>query len=196
MKLRQFAVLLVAVMALAACGADEPAATDTAASEPAAAESEPATVASEAPSEVASEPVGGTGSGTIAVESSDLGDILVDGEGMTLYVFDNDTDENSTCYDDCEANWPPLTGEVTAGDGADESLLGTSEREDGTTQVTYAGKPLYYFAGDQAAGDTNGQAVGDIWWVVGPDGEAIKSAAGGGGASDDSASGNDDGGGY
>ena len=195
MKLRQLAVLLVAVMALAACGADEPAASDSAASEPAAAESEPAAVASEASSEVSSEPVAGTGTGTIAVESSDLGDILVDGEGMTLYVFDNDTDENSTCYDDCEANWPPLTGEVGAGDGVDESLLGTSEREDGTTQVTYGGKPLYYFAGDQAAGDTNGQAVGDVWWVVGADGEAITSAAGGGGASEESggaASGNDD----
>jgi predicted lipoprotein with Yx(FWY)xxD motif len=195
MKLRQLAVLLVAVMALAACGADEPAASDTA-SEPAAAESEPAAVASEASSEVSSEPAAGGAAGTIAVESTDLGDILVDGEGMTLYVFDNDTDENSTCYDDCEANWPPLTGEAEAGDGVDESLLGTSEREDGTPQVTYAGKPLYYFAGDQAAGDTNGQAVGDIWWVVGADGEPIKTAAGGGEASEESgggaASGNDD----
>jgi predicted lipoprotein with Yx(FWY)xxD motif len=204
MKLRQFGVLLVAVMALAACGADEPAASDTAgaaASEPAAVESEPAAIASEASSEASSEPAAGGGAATIAVESSDLGDILVDGEGMTLYVFDNDTDENSTCYDDCEANWPPLTEEVEAGDGVDESLLSTSEREDGTQQVTYAGKPLYYFAGDQAAGDTNGQGVGDIWWVVGPDGEAITGAGGGGGgASDDSdggaASNDDDGDGY
>jgi predicted lipoprotein with Yx(FWY)xxD motif len=195
MKLRQFAVLLVAVMALAACGADEPAA-DTAASEPAAAASEPAAVES-APASVASEASSESAAGgaEIAVTSSDLGDILVDGEGMTLYVFDNDTDENSTCYDDCEANWPPLTGEVTAGDGVDQSLLGTSEREDGTTQVTYAGKPLYYFAGDQAAGDTNGQAVGDIWWVVGPDGEKIQDAAASG-SGDGAASGDDDGTGY
>ena len=190
MKLRQLAVLLVAVMALAACGADEPAA-DTTASEPAAVESAPASVASEsmASSESAA------GGAEIAVASSDLGDILVDGEGMTLYVFDNDTDENSTCYADCEANWPPSTGEVTAGDGVDQSLLGTSEREDGTTQVTYAGKPLYYFAGDQAAGDTNGQAVGDIWWVVGPDGEKIEDAAASG-SGDGTASGDDNGTGY
>ena len=191
----KLAMLLVAVMALAACGADEPA-SDTAASEPAAAEveSEPAVAEVESePESTTSEPSAG-GAAEIAVESSDFGDILIDGEGMTLYVFDNDTDENSTCYDDCEANWPPLTGDVTAGEGVDDSLLGTSEREDGTTQVTYAGKPLYYFAGDQAAGDTNGQAVGDIWWVVGPDGEKSTEAAA---AADDSgdggaASGDDD----
>jgi predicted lipoprotein with Yx(FWY)xxD motif len=181
MKFRQLAVMLVAMLALAACGggADDTAGGDTADSEPATVDSEPAAVESE-PTAIESEPASSEGSeaatggaGEIAVESSDLGEILVDGEGMTLYVFDNDTDENSTCYDDCAANWPPLTGEVSAGEGVDESLLGTSERDDGETQVTYAGKPLYYFAGDQAPGDTNGQALQDIWWVVGPDGEAI-----------------------
>jgi predicted lipoprotein with Yx(FWY)xxD motif len=189
MKIRQFAVMLVAMLALAACGggAEDTSAGDTADSEPATVESEPAIVESEP---VESEPATGgeseatsAGGSEIAVESSDLGDVLVDGEGLTLYVFDNDTDENSTCYDDCEANWPPLTGDVTAGEGVDESLLGTSERENGDTQVTYAGKPLYYFAGDQAAGDTNGQAVGDVWWVVAPDGEAITGDSAGGGSS-------------
>src|SRR5688572_25910109 len=117
--------------------------------------------------------------GTVAVADSDLGSILVDAEGITLYRFDNDTDGESTCYDDCEANWPPLLIEgdsPAAGEGADESLLGTTERTDGTVQVTYAGQPLYYFAGDEAAGDVNGQAVGDIWWVVAADGAAIKTA--------------------
>ncbi|HEX6257820.1 MAG TPA: hypothetical protein VFZ70_18575, partial [Euzebyales bacterium] len=113
------------------------------------------------------------GGGAIEVTDSDLGEILVDGEGMTLYVFDNDTDGNSTCYDDCEANWPAFTGDVSAGDGVDDGLLGSSERDDGTMQVTYDGQPLYYFAGDQAPGDLNGQAVGDIWWVVDPDGQKI-----------------------
>jgi predicted lipoprotein with Yx(FWY)xxD motif len=191
----KLAVLLVAVMVLAACGADEPASdtADSAESEAVAVESEPTSTATDAASESSA-----GGAAEIAVESSDFGDILVDGEGMTLYLFDNDTDENSTCYDDCEANWPPLTGDVTAGEGVDESLLGTSEREDGTTQVTYAGKPLYYFAADQAPGDTNGQAVSDIWWVVGPDGEKITEAAA---AADDSGGGaaagdDDDGTGY
>jgi predicted lipoprotein with Yx(FWY)xxD motif len=180
MRTRWIVAALVAVMALAGCGADEGAGADDAApeSEVAAAPSEPAAETAEEPSEPADDSAA-AGTAAVEVASSDLGDILVDTEGMTLYVFDSDTDENSTCYDDCEANWPPLTGEATAGDGVDESLLGTSEREDGTTQVTYAGKPVYYFAGDQAAGDTNGQAVGDVWWVVGPDGEAITDAAGG-----------------
>jgi predicted lipoprotein with Yx(FWY)xxD motif len=195
MKVRQFAVMLAAMLALAACAGSEEAGGggDTAseaapvASEPAPAESEPAAVASEAP---------GAEAEAISVESSDLGDILVDGEGRTLYVFDNDTDENSTCYDDCEANWPPLTEEVEAGEGVDASLLSTSEREDGSAQVTYAGRPLYYFAADQAPGDTNGQGVGDVWWVVGPDGEAIESAAGGDATASGAGGGEDDGSGY
>jgi len=195
MKVRQFAVMLAAMLTLAACAGSEEAGGggDTAseaapvASEPAPAESEPAAVASEAP---------GAEAEAISVESSDLGDILVDGEGRTLYVFDNDTDENSTCYDDCEANWPPLTEEVEAGEGVDASLLSTSEREDGSAQVTYAGRPLYYFAADQAPGDTNGQGVGDVWWVVGPDGEAIESAAGGDATASGAGGGADDGSGY
>lgn len=111
---------------------------------------------------------------TVAVEDSDLGQIVVDGEGRTLYVFLVDEGTESTCYDDCEASWPPLTveGDPT-GDGVDASLLGTTEREDGSTQVTLDGHPLYYFASDEAADDVNGQGVGDVWYVVSPEGEAI-----------------------
>jgi predicted lipoprotein with Yx(FWY)xxD motif len=111
----------------------------------------------------------------LMVAGSALGDILVDGEGRTLYLFTNDTDETSVCYDQCEQNWPVFYEEDlgTPGDGIDVSLLGTTERTDGTTQVTYNGWPLYYFAGDAAAGDTNGQEVGDVWFVVAPAGTAI-----------------------
>jgi len=110
----------------------------------------------------------------VAVEDSDLGQIVVDSEGRTLYVFLVDEGTESTCYDDCEANWPPLTAEGDlAGDGVDASLLGTTEREDGSTQVTLDGHPLYYFAGDETADDVNGQGVGDVWYVVSPEGEAI-----------------------
>jgi predicted lipoprotein with Yx(FWY)xxD motif len=111
---------------------------------------------------------------TVAVEDSDLGQIVVDSEGQTLYVFLVDEGTESTCYDDCEANWPPLTveGDLT-GDGVDASLLGTTERQDGTTQVTLDGHPLYYFGGDETADDINGQGVGDVWYVVSPEGEAI-----------------------
>jgi predicted lipoprotein with Yx(FWY)xxD motif len=111
---------------------------------------------------------------TVAVEDSDLGQIVVDGEGRTLYVFLADEGSESTCYEDCEATWPPLTVEGDpAGEGVDASLLGTTEREDGSTQVTLDGHPLYYFGGDETADDVNGQGVGDVWYVVSPQGEAI-----------------------
>lgn len=113
---------------------------------------------------------------TLGVAESELGSILVDAEGRTLYVFLNDSGGESTCYGECAANWPALAtdGEPQAGEGVEASLLGTTEREDGTVQVTYNVMPLYYFAADEAPGDTNGQGVGDVWYVVSPEGEPIQ----------------------
>lgn len=113
---------------------------------------------------------------TVTVEDSDLGQILVDAEGRTLYVFLADEGAESTCYDECEASWPPLTieGDPAAGEGVDDSVLGTTEREDGSTQVTIDGHPLYHFAADETADDVNGQGVGDVWFVVSPAGEPIQ----------------------
>lgn len=113
-------------------------------------------------------------SAAISVANGPLGDILVDADGSTLYLFIPDGQGESTCYDQCETNWPPLTGEISAGDGLDAALLGSSTRTDGSEQVTYNGWPLYYFAGDAAPGDTNGQGINDIWFVVSPAGEAIR----------------------
>jgi predicted lipoprotein with Yx(FWY)xxD motif len=110
---------------------------------------------------------------TLDVADSSLGEIVVDADGATLYVFVPDAGGASTCYDQCEENWPPLVGAVGAGEGIDASLIGTTERTDGSAQVTYAGWPLYYFAGDAAAGETNGQGLNEVWWVVAPDGSAI-----------------------
>lgn len=109
----------------------------------------------------------------VTTADSDLGTILVDGEGMTLYLFTQDSPNTSVCFDDCLAAWPILEGEPTAGGEADDSLLGSFEREDGTVQATYKDWPLYYFAQDQAPGDTTGQAVKDVWWVLDTDGEAV-----------------------
>ncbi|MFW6449070.1 MAG: hypothetical protein ACOC0X_05965 [Halobacteriota archaeon] len=104
----------------------------------------------------------------------DLGDILVDGEGMTLYMFDNDEQGagESTCYDDCAGNWPPLTVDDAprAGDTV-EASLDTFEREDGSMQVSAAGWPLYTWAADEEPGDATGQGVNDVWWVLDPAGE-------------------------
>lgn len=111
---------------------------------------------------------------TLALASSDLGDIVTDAEGFSLYVFQPDEQGDSTCYDSCAASWPPLVGAVSAGDGIDAALIGSSERTDGSLQVTYNGWPLYYFAADAAPGDTNGQLVGDVWFVIGPDGNPIR----------------------
>jgi predicted lipoprotein with Yx(FWY)xxD motif len=118
---------------------------------------------------------------TVAIEDSELGQVVVDSEGQTLYVFLADEGSESTCYEDCEANWPPLTveGNPPAGEGVDASLLGTTEREDGSVQLTLGGRPLYYFGGDETADDMNGQGVGDVWYVVSPEGEPITASRGG-----------------
>ncbi len=116
------------------------------------------------------------GSATVGVSQNEtLGDFLVDAEGMTLYLFTKDTENTSTCYGDCATAWPPLLtdGEATVGEGLDASLLGTTERTDGTTQITYGGWPLYYWVKDEAPGDTTGQDVGEVWYVVSPAGEAV-----------------------
>jgi predicted lipoprotein with Yx(FWY)xxD motif len=107
-----------------------------------------------------------------------LGSFLADGEGRTLYLFTKDTKDTTVCYDKCEQAWPPLLslGEPTLSEGIITTLVGTTLREDGTTQLTYNGWPLYYFAQDAAAGDTTGQAVGDVWWVVSGEGNPIKPA--------------------
>lgn len=111
---------------------------------------------------------------SLVVASTELGDVLT-AHGLTLYLFMPDAQGAPTCNDDCAANWPALVGPVNAGDGVDAALLGTATRDDGTVQATYNGWPLYHFAGDSAAGDVNGQGVGENWWVVDPAGEPISS---------------------
>jgi|GEM_PF-557266 len=111
-------------------------------------------------------------------KNATLGEIVTDDEGRTLYLFTKDTKNTSNCYDKCAQAWPPLltAGAPQAGDGANASLLGTTTRTDGTTQVTYNGWPLYYYAKDQKAGDTTGQDVGGVWYVVSPKGDKAEAA--------------------
>jgi predicted lipoprotein with Yx(FWY)xxD motif len=98
-----------------------------------------------------------------------LGAYLTGGSGMTLYVLTQDTPDTSTCTGTCATNWPPLTAAsgaaVTGPTGATGSFA-TIDRSDGTVQVTYNHMPLYYFAGDSAAGDTNGQGKNGVWFVA------------------------------
>ncbi len=115
--------------------------------------------------------------GTVAVASTSLGDVLVDGKGRTLYAFTKDKGDQSVCSGKCAAAWPALTvtGAATPGGGVQASLLSTAKQANGTTQVTYGGKPLYYFAGDKAPGDTKGQGLNGVWFVVRGDGSLVQS---------------------
>lgn len=116
---------------------------------------------------------------TIAVGSTRLGQVLVDGKGRTMYLFAADSGTKSTCNSSaCVQYWPPVltTGAPQAGTGVNASLLGTTTRPDGTTEVTYAGHPLYYFISDNKAGDVTGQGIngfGGPWYVVSPSGTRI-----------------------
>jgi predicted lipoprotein with Yx(FWY)xxD motif len=109
--------------------------------------------------------------GTVAVASSNLGEVLVNAQGRTVYLFGADNGTKSACSGTCAVNWPPLitSGTPTVGKGASTSLVGTATRSGGETQVIYNGHPLYLFAGDQKAGDTNGQGVtafGGTWYAL------------------------------
>ena len=114
-----------------------------------------------------------SGPATVNVsQNATLGSFLVDSKGMTLYIYTTDTPNTSNCYGPCATAWPPLltNGAPIAGTGVTASLLGTTTRTDGTTQVTYNGWPLYYFQTDKVAGDTTGENVQGVWFVITPEG--------------------------
>jgi predicted lipoprotein with Yx(FWY)xxD motif len=120
----------------------------------------------------------GTATAAVTLAASKLGKVLVGPNGRTLYDFAADKTMKSTCYGACASLWPPLTvkGTPSAGPGVKASLLGTTKRTDGTTEVTYNGHPLYYYAGDTAAGDTTGQDInqfGALWYVLTADGMQV-----------------------
>jgi predicted lipoprotein with Yx(FWY)xxD motif len=130
---------------------------------------------STAPSTTA--PAGAT---ALATASSSLGTIVVDGSGLTAYVFDKDTAGSGTsaCTGDCLITWPPVTTSSTTPTVTGVTgKVGTITTSDGKNQVTLDGLPLYYFVNDTAAGDVKGQGVQGIWWVVAPDGTKITTAA-------------------
>jgi predicted lipoprotein with Yx(FWY)xxD motif len=126
---------------------------------------------------------GATASGatatTLASANSKLGQILVDSQGRSLYLFEADTSPTSTCTSaGCVAEWPPFlaNGMPQAGGGLVAGKVATTARPDGHQQVTYSGHPLYYFAGDTQAGTTAGQGLNDnggAWYVVGTDGAPV-----------------------
>jgi predicted lipoprotein with Yx(FWY)xxD motif len=175
MRIHHLSAAIVATgLLLAACGSDSSSSNDTTAPAETSAAAESTAPATDAPA--GTDATAGTGDATAAatvsvVNDPDLGEILVDSGGFTLYLFDKDEGTTTACSGQCAANWPPLVAaSPTAGEGVDQGELGTADGIE-PNQVTYHGHLLYYFAGDQAPGDTNGVEI-PSWFAVTPTGEA------------------------
>jgi predicted lipoprotein with Yx(FWY)xxD motif len=116
------------------------------------------------------------GDGTkVMVGRSEFGEMLFDAGKQAIYAFERDPRGETVCYDECAEAWPPVftDGDAVAGKGVKASLLGTVKRRDGKLQVTYAGRPLYYYAHERP-GEVRCHNVnlnGGLWWVIGPDGK-------------------------
>jgi predicted lipoprotein with Yx(FWY)xxD motif len=147
--------------------------------------------ASSTPAAAASSTTAATVNGT----TTSLGKIITNGQGRTLYVFAGDTGPASMCSGACATNWPPYlaTKKPAGGGGVSAGSITLVKRADGKKQVALGGHPLYYFAGDQASGQMNGQGVDEFgakWWAVAPSGTSVMAAAKSSGGSGGSSSGN------
>jgi predicted lipoprotein with Yx(FWY)xxD motif len=196
---RLAAITTAGVALLAACGDDDDGTSATSAAgapattAPAGTTAAPATAGAPttaaapvstagAPATAAPATTGATGSSgapagaaTVATAQTDLGTILVDGNGMTLYAFTPDSDGKPTCSGECAASWPPalVTGKPKYGD-LDASVFSLVDNPAGGKQLKAGDWPLYTFAHDSAPGDVNGQGVSGVWFVVAPDGTLIQ----------------------
>jgi len=121
----------------------------------------------------------GSAAPTLTVKSSSFGRVLFDGRGYVLYAFTRDVNGRSACYGACAKAWPVyyVKGTPRAGTGIKRSLLGTTKRRDGRRQITYAGRPLYYYVGDTKAGQIrcqNAVEFGGTWLIVRPSGKLVR----------------------
>jgi predicted lipoprotein with Yx(FWY)xxD motif len=186
----KFGLGAVAVVLLGACGSDSKSTTTTpttkAATTTVAAAAGPTTTvkSSTAPtttvkssSATTTAAAGTAASGTVALATTTLGKVVVDSEGRTLYLYTKDAQNKpSTCVDTCATTFPPetATGTPTAGTGLDTAKVTVIKRTDGSEQLAYNGWPLYRYEKDAKSGDTTGQGVGGVWYVVDATGNAIK----------------------
>jgi len=181
MRIVRIGAAFALVLTIAACGDDAttttaPPASTTTLGVPPPTTTEATTSTTQAPSttEATTTTMATGGRALTTVADPDLGEILVDQDGRTLYLFLPDDQGTPTCTGSCIGTWPPFEDDdVSAGNGIEAALLGSVERDDGSLQVTYNGWPLYYFAPDGSPGDANGQGIGGNWWVVSPAGDAI-----------------------
>jgi len=162
-------------LVLAACGDDDDTTADSGQNPPAA-QTAPADEAQ--PGGEAAEKPASTSPGTmISTGDSQFGEVLFDSEQRAIYYFDKEKTSESECYGDCAVAWPPVLtdGDPRADGGAQGRLLGTTERRDGSLQVTYDGRPLYYYVDDPAGVVLchNVDEFGGLWLAVQPDGAPV-----------------------
>lgn len=182
MTLRTIGLFVLGLALLAACGAEGGGDTTTTAESDAttttsadAGQEDPTTTTApevDETSTTAAEAMDG-----VHVAETDLGSILVDPDGFTLYIFTADSEGESTCYDACADLWPPVPADTPISSDLDESIFGSVTRDDGTEQLAVNGMPLYLYTPDTNPGDTTGQGFNDVWFVVDPDGNMIEAAA-------------------
>lgn len=166
---------IAGLLVLAGCGSDResPAVSQQNAGTPTGeAATSTSTSGEQAPARTASSTARGT---RIVAGDSPFGTMLFDSRKQAIYIFERDGDDETVCYGECAEAWPPVytKGAPVAANGVEDSRLGTIERRDGRRQVTYAGKPLYYYA-HEAPGEVRCHNVdlnGGLWWVIGPDGD-------------------------
>ncbi len=173
MRTPLLASLAAATLVLAACGSDDDNdTTDTTAT--------PATTATEDTASATTEPAvdadadSADAAAFVTTVDTDLGEILADANGFTLYGFTEDVDGVPTCEDGCASAWPPLVlDSAELPSGLDPAVFSVVERPDGTPQLKAGDWPLYRFASDFVVGDVTGQDSGGVWFVVAPDGTLI-----------------------
>ncbi|WP_052682208.1 hypothetical protein [Saccharothrix sp. ST-888] len=166
--------LAAVAFAATACGTTTSTRTDAVAATPSSSASAPAPAAPAGAAAAAAGPVK-----LVAVNSAQLGAIVTDSAGRTLYRFDKDTNKPSAtnCTGACAEKWPPATvqdKDKVALSGVGSALVGSVARPDGSRQLTLNGWPLYRFAGDSAAGQVNGQGVGGTWFASTPEGKKAR----------------------
>lgn len=182
MKKRTMGLLVAGMLVVAACGGNGTSDT-TSPAEPDATTTEgdsgqeQATTSTEGPMEDESTTTVAEAMDGIHVADSELGEILVDPDGFTLYIFTADTDGESACYDACADLWPPIPADTPISSDLDQSMFGSTTRTDGMEQLTVAGMPLYLYTPDTSPGDVTGQGLNDVWFVVDGDGTIIEAAA-------------------
>jgi predicted lipoprotein with Yx(FWY)xxD motif len=167
-------LMLIGLLALAGCGGDDGGSDSDRSGADDGVAATGATGATEPKEEKAAAQKGTR----VILADSQFGRMLFDSKKQAIYIFERDDENKSNCYGECAEAWPPVfaEGKPRAGKGVEESLLGTVRRRDGKRQVTYAGKPLYYYA-HEGRGEVKCHNVnlnGGFWWAVGADGERLQ----------------------